>query len=86
MSGPGLGAVARAVLVRPGLWPVAVVMLVRLAPAGWWRRWPPSPAPDGAYWRFRMVTAYGGTGDGPPDGGDVVSYLRWCRRMARTCR
>jgi hypothetical protein len=81
-----VGPVVAAVAVRPRLWPVAVVTLLRLAAAGWWRRWPPVPRPDGGYWRFRMVTAYGGTGDGVPDASDVVSYLTWCRRMSRRGR
>ena len=75
-----------AVVVRPRLWPVAVATLFRLAAAGWWRRWPPLPLPDDGYWRFRMVTAYGGDGDGVPDAADVVSYLTWCRRMRRRGR
>ena len=87
MAGPvGLRTVVAAVAVRPWLWPVAVGLVFRLAGSGWWRRWPPVPVPDGGYWRFRMVTAYGGTGEGPPRGRDVVSYLAWCRRMGRTCR
>ncbi|HVX22934.1 MAG TPA: hypothetical protein VHB02_16440 [Acidimicrobiales bacterium] len=82
----GLATVVAAVAVRPRLWPVAVALLFRLAASGWWRRWPPVPAPDAAYWRFRMVTAYGGSGDAPPRKQDVVSYLAWCRRMGRACR
>lgn len=74
-----LGRVALAVLRRPDLWRVAVVMAVRLVPPGWWRRWPPLPVPDAAYWRFRMTTAYGGSGDAVPDTRDVVEYLEWCR-------
>ncbi len=72
-----------AVLVRPHLWATALVAAVRLAPAGWWRRWPPLPAPDPAYLRFRMVTNYGGEGDGPPAAADLVQYLDWCRRARR---
>ncbi len=54
----------------------------RLAPTGWWRRWPPLPRPDPAYLRFRLQTAYGDPGR-DPDPGDVVTYLRWCRRRRR---
>jgi hypothetical protein len=68
-----------AVLVRPGLWPVAAVQAVRLARPGWWRRRPYLPVPDPDYVRFRLQTAYG-TG-GQPTGGDVVTYLRWCREF-----
>lgn len=72
--------VAVALVGRPWLWPVAVVTVLRLARSGWWRRWPPVPRPDPDYWRFRMETAYGGNGEGSPEPGDVVGYLRWCRR------
>ena len=82
----GLWRAARTVAVRPWLWPVAVAVLFRLGSTGWWRRWPPVPLPAGDYWRFRMVTAYGGAGDAPPNSDDVVSYLSWCRRMGRVCR
>jgi hypothetical protein len=74
------GPLLRALIVRPWLWPPAVVAAVRLARRGWWRRWPPVPLPDPDYWRFRMVTAYGGEGDRPPTVEDVVAYLEWCRR------
>jgi hypothetical protein len=58
-------------------------MAVRLAPARWWRRWPPLPLPDAAYWRFRMTTAYGGSGDAVPKARDLVEYLEWCRERRR---
>ena len=69
----------RAVLRRPGLWPVAVRQVVVLAAPGWWHRRPFLPLPDPAYLRFRLVTAYGGDGSRPPDPEDVVTYLAWCR-------
>ena len=80
---PGLAAAARAVAAHPELWAVAASTALRLAPTGWWRRWPPLPYPDPSYWRFRMVTAYGGDGDGGPDAADVVDFLRWCRERRR---
>lgn len=70
-------------VVRPHLWRVALATSLRLAPPGWWRRWPPVPLPDPGYLRFRMVTNYGGDGGGEPDPGDLVSYLEWCRRAGR---
>ena len=81
-SGGWLWPAARAVAVRPGLWPVAVVQARRLAAPGWWRRWPPLPLPDPAYLRFRLQTAFGDTGAAPAPA-DVVAYLRWCRRFPR---
>ncbi|HUA95589.1 MAG TPA: hypothetical protein VMB82_08665 [Acidimicrobiales bacterium] len=75
-----VGPVLVAVALRPWLWPVAVVTVLRLARPRWWRRWPPVPSPDPDYWRFRMETAYGGDGGGRPAPPDVVDYLRWCRR------
>ena len=39
------------------------------------------PLPGEAYWRFRLVTAYGGDGDtGELTPADVVAFLRWCQR------
>ncbi|HUQ62918.1 MAG TPA: hypothetical protein VM121_04115 [Acidimicrobiales bacterium] len=73
---------AIAVVLRPPLWPVAVIQLFRLSPSGWWRRWPPLPVPDPAYLRFRAETAYGDPHH-PPEAADVVSYLNWCRHSRR---
>ena len=77
------GAVLRGVALRPTVWPAAAAEMVRLAPSGWWRRWPPLPWPDAALWRFRMETAYGGEGDAVPRPSDVRSFLRWCGDMHR---
>jgi hypothetical protein len=70
-----------AVLRHPSLWPTAVRQARALAVPGWWRRPPflPLPAPD--YLRFRIETAYGGSGDQPPRPEDLLTYLRWCRRF-----
>ncbi len=73
--------VVGAVVVRPWLWPVAVVEVLRLARTGWWRTWPPLPLPDESLWRFRMETVHGGAGDTAPDAGEVLSFLRWSRDM-----
>ena len=62
------------------LWPIAGRQVLRLAPAGWWRRWPFLPLPDPAYLHFRLQTMYGGQAD-EADPHDVVTYLRWCRRF-----
>lgn len=72
-----------AVIVRPHLWVVSVRQVLRLAPAGWWRRRPWLPIPDRDYLRFRMVTAFGPDG-GPPPAREVVSYLEWCRAWPRS--
>ena len=80
---PTMGRVVAAVLVRPRLWPAALAEAARLARPGWWRRWPPVPAPTPELWRFRMTTAYGGAGDAVPEADDVVSFLRWAGRMRR---
>jgi len=69
-----------AVAFRPRLWGVAVRQCLRLAAPGWWRRWPPFPAPDPSYLRFRMQTAFGDRAGGPAPA-DVVAYLEWCRRF-----
>lgn len=82
-SGPAVGAMVSALARRPWLWPAAVAEAARLARPGWWHRWPPLPVPDEALWRFRMETAYGGSGDVVPDAADVVSFIAWCATMGR---
>ena len=67
-----------AVLRHPSLWVTALRQVGRLAAPGWWHRAPFLPLPDPAYLRFRMITAYGGSG-GDPDPHDLVTYLHWCR-------
>ena len=80
---PAAAPMVRAIGAHPGLWPAALAEALRLAVPGWWRHWPPLPLPDPALWRFRMETAYGGTGDAPPAPEDVRSFVRWCRDMHR---
>jgi hypothetical protein len=83
-TGPGLAAAAssaaRAVALRPRLWRASIGAVRRLARPGWWRRPPFLPVPEGAYWRFRMETAYGKEWAGRPTPRDVVDYLEWCQR------
>jgi hypothetical protein len=76
---------AVAVVARPRLWPVAGGQLVRLAARGWWRRWPPVPAPDPGYLRFRLQTQYGDP-EREPEPADLVAYLDWCRVFRRAAR
>ena len=85
MTSRWFGRAALAVLRHPGLWVTAVVQLFRMAPSGWWRRWPPSPAPDPDYLRFRLQTQYGDA-DRDPEPADLVSYLHWCRGYGRVAR
>ena len=61
--GPGRRVVVRAVAPRPGLWWASVGALRRMARRGWWHRPPFCRCPGEAYWRFRLVTAYGGDGE-----------------------
>lgn len=72
--------VAAALVRRPDLWATAVVMALRLARPGWWRRAPFLPLPAAEYLRFRMETQYGGDGTAWADPRDLVTYLAWCRR------
>jgi len=74
-----------AVLVRPALWLIALGQVVRLARPGWWHRWPPLPAPDPDYLRFRLQTQYGDP-DREPAPQDVLAYLEWCRDYPRAAR
>ena len=76
---------ARALLPHPSLWVTGVVQLFVLARPGWWRRWPPVPAPDADYLRFRMQTAYGDASH-EPEPHDVIAYLEWCKRMRSVAR
>lgn len=85
ITGRWLASVAVAVLMRPGLWVIAVLQLLRLASPGWWKRWPPLPAPDRGYLRFRLQTQYGDP-DRAPEPDDVVTYLKWCRGYRRVAR
>ena len=75
--------VALAVLRHPMLWPTALRQARRTAPSGWWRTRPFLPVPSGDYLRFRMLTQYGET-NRPPDPGDVLNYLAWCRDWDRS--
>ena len=72
--------VASAVLVRPGLWSVAVRQVFRMAGRHWWRRWPFLPVPAPAYARFRAITQYGDP-DAAPTVDDVVTWLSWVQRF-----
>jgi hypothetical protein len=85
-STSGTVAVVVSVLSRPSLWPVAVRQMFRLAPNGWWRRWPFLPVPAGDYMQFRLETQYGSPSGQPeaPRPDDVLDYLRWCRDWERT--
>ncbi len=44
----------------------------------WWRKPPFLPAPDRAYLRWRMYTAYGRE-DAVPPARDVIAFARWRR-------
>lgn len=79
MRAPAFGRAVIAVLAHPSLWVTGARQAFVLAAPGWWRRPPflPLPAPD--YLRFRLETAYGGSGDGPMAPEDLVTYLRWCK-------
>lgn len=73
-------------LLHPTLWPTALLVALRLAPKGWWRRSPYLPLPDRDYLHFRLVTAYGGDGSLPAESDDLVTYLRWCRAWPAVVR
>jgi hypothetical protein len=64
------------------LWPTALRQAVRLAPRGWWRRWPLLPVPPRSYLAFRSVTQHGDAAH-PMVADDVVQYLGWCRALRR---
>jgi hypothetical protein len=70
---------ARALIVRPDLWPAAAAAAWSLAPRGWWRRRPFLPLPDRRWIEFRLATAYGAQGQLRAD--DLVAWLDWRRRF-----
>lgn len=74
---------ARAVAVRPRLWPTAVAQLARFAPDRWWRRPPFIPLPAPELTGFRSETMYGDP-DIPPSPADIVVWLEWCRTQNRS--
>jgi hypothetical protein len=79
--GHSVVVVLGAVLAHPSLWWSGVGAVFRLARRGWWHKAPFLPVPGEAYWHFRLVTAFGGTGEGAAlSGAEVVAYLQWCRR------
>ena len=51
--------IARAILHHPRLWPAMARQVVKMAPNGWWRRYPYLPVPSESLWNFRLETAYG---------------------------
>ncbi len=75
-------AAAGAVLVRPRLWPVAIVTWFRMVPARWWSKAPFLPVPANSFLEFRLVTMYGGKGAADPSlhGADIVAWLDWCKK------
>lgn len=79
-AGPAVVAVLR----RPRLWSEGIGLLRRTAAPGWWRTWPPIPAPPADYLQFRLQTNNGSDGANPvvrPH--DLVDFLQWCRANRR---
>ena len=80
-----IGAVASALVTKPGLWPTALVQMRRFAPDRWWARRPFLPTPDPELVAFRATTQYGER-DRTTDAEDVITWLRWCRSEAQRQR
>ncbi|HZD65776.1 MAG TPA: hypothetical protein VE152_06740 [Acidimicrobiales bacterium] len=76
---------AVAVARRPTLWRAAVGATLGVARPGWWRRWPPVPAPDPDWLAFRLECA-SGQATGPLRAEDVVAWLRWWRELPSWAR
>lgn len=80
LSRAGLSPATVAALARrPDLWATAVGAALSLAPHHWWRRAPFLPLPDPDWLRFRLITAHGGTGDGPIEAEELLTWLAWRR-------
>jgi hypothetical protein len=69
--------IAAVVLLRPRLWLAGIRAGMHLAPRRWWARPPFLPLPDRDYWHFRMVTMFGGDGEGSLTTEQIVDYLHW---------
>lgn len=67
-----------ALAVRPDLWAAGISQVRRLAPNGWYARWPFLPLPAREYLEFRVLTQYGDT-QRSPEVRDVIDYLEWSR-------
>jgi hypothetical protein len=79
--GRDVGLVLSALVAHPSLWWAGMGALARFSRRGWWRRPPFLPVPGESYWKFRLVTAFGGDGSEAalrPE--DVVAFLRWCQK------
>ena len=68
---------------HPQLWRASWSQSRRLTPSRWWSRRPHLPLPDARYWRFRLETAYGGTGDQEPSSHDLLEVVAWAQAMKR---
>jgi len=73
---PGLG---RYMLRHPSAVPVLARAAWRLRRDAWWRCAPFLPLPGDAYWKFRITTVAGTTGELDPRG--VVDAARWSLRQ-----
>ena len=81
VAGLPIGSIGLALGRRPGLWGAALRAAFSMAPKGWWRRSPFLPLPDPQWLRFRMATAYGGSGrvdaNSPFEPADLITWLEW---------
>jgi hypothetical protein len=73
-------SVARFLLRHPRQLPTVVRAGWRLRSTRWWRHAPFLPLPDRAYWRFRMMTVMGPSGE-RMSGRDVVAAAKWSLRQ-----
>ncbi len=73
------------IAIRPQLWFVALRQALRLAPGGWWKRWPFIPVPDKSLLEMRSIIAYGSDGTVAPPSHDVITYLQWCKDVGKQC-
>lgn len=69
---------------RPRLWSTALKVGLSLSPSQWWRSKPFLPLPDRNWLHFRLVTAYGGTGDDTEiKPTDLVEWLEWRKEIGQ---
>ncbi len=66
------------ILKRPDLYFVFFIQIFRLAPVGWFRKYPFLPVPDKGWLEFRLETQYGSK-NAEIEINDLIHFLEWCK-------
>lgn len=68
---------------HPSLWGAAFHQARVLPSNGWWKAWPPLPAPTETYWHFRMETAFADK-EYVPNGEELLSVLTFVQQFRKS--